>query len=142
MIALSTDSRAYLLPHLMANYAYNKLVLSSAKTRFNFENVIFAEELENYSSIVYPQRTDLLKPCLENDRMLGVYKTSTELPSIRIFRKERFYYIKIGVLEGKIYKIAGDNYFSFLGPLKIGFKTEKGSAFINGLIYKKYCELI
>lgn len=137
VVALSNDSRAYLLPHLMANYAYNKLVLSSAETRFNSENEIFREELENNSSIVYPHRTDLLKPCLENDRMLGIYKTSTELPSIRIFRKERFYYIKIGVLEGKIYKIAGDNYFSFLGPLKIGFKTEKGSVFINGLIYKK-----
>lgn len=137
IIAFSSDNRAYLLPHLMANYAYNKLDLKSADSIFEEEKIKFEKAFANENEIVYPKESQLLKQDKAYKKMLGSYRSNAGWPSIRISEKDHHYIFNWGVLTGEIYKTEAGSYTSNLGFLSRDFEIKNDTLTTGSLIYVK-----
>lgn len=134
IIAFSSDNRAYLLPHLMADYAYNQLNSNSADSIFEIEKLKFNESFERENEIIYPTR--LLTNNTSNDKIRGTYQSTSDWPTISIDGKEDYYIFNWGVLDGEIYETE-EGYISNLGALNRGFKIENDTLKTGSLIYVK-----
>lgn len=137
IIAFSSDNRAFVLPHLMANYAYNKLISNSADSIFAIERNSFNKVFERENNILHPNETQLLTNRKSQDVMLGVYRSISGWPSISINQKENFYVFNWGVLDGKIYKTSDGSYVSNLGVMSRDFRIKNDTLITGSLIYLK-----
>lgn len=137
IIAFSSDNRAYLLPHLMANYAYNNLNRNSADSIFEEEKTKLEKAFANENEIVYPKESQLLKQDKANNKILGSYRSTAGWPSIRICKKDHHYIFKWGVLTGKIYKTEAESFTSNLGVLSRDFQIKNDTLTTGSLIYVK-----
>ncbi|GLB48486.1 serine hydrolase domain-containing protein [Neptunitalea lumnitzerae] len=137
IIAFSNDNRAYLLPHLIANYAYNLLNTKDADSIFNTEVVDFNKSYTKENNIAYPSQSDLAKDNKENDRLIGTYKSTKNWPNITITKEDRCYYFTWGTLKGKIYNNPSGGFTSSTGVLKRNFNVENNTLHTGSLEYKK-----
>lgn len=137
IIALSTDNRAYLLPHIMANYAYNSLSNKPADSIYEREKLKFDKSFGNENEIPYPDASQLLLKDAINDKILGTYQNIEGWPIILIGETEGYYTFKWGALKGKIYENGKNGYFSNLGILTRDFEVRNDSLFTGSLTYKK-----
>ena len=137
IIAFSTDSRAYVLPHLMANYAYNQLNLLPADSIFEIEKKRFNKSFKKKNEISYPNESDILENNPSNNNILGVYQTTSSWPAISIDNKDNHYIFNWGVLNGKIYKTENDGLLSSLGVLNRNFEIKNDTLITGSLIYTK-----
>jgi CubicO group peptidase (beta-lactamase class C family) len=137
IIAFSTDSRAFVLPHLLANYAYNQLNAVNADSIFKIEKKRFNKSFEKENEISYPKDSQLLTESNITDKILGTYQNTENWPTIAIDKKGNHYIFKWGILDGKIYKKEEGGYFSNLGVLIRDFEIRNDSLLTGSLIYKK-----
>lgn len=137
IIAFSSDNRAYVLPHLMANYAYNKLYQNGADSIFQEEKIKFEEAFEMENEIKYPDKNRLLKNSVFNNQILGIYQSTSNWPSIRIDSEGDDYNFHWGVLTGKIYKAEKGSFTSNLGVLSRDFEIQNDTLTTGSLIYIK-----
>ena len=141
IIAFSNDSRAYLLPHLMANYAYNLVRSMPADSIFKSEKPKFDESFKKEDEISYPTGLQLLVGSRGNDDITGTYKNSEGWPVISIKKKENRYLFEWGILNGKVYKNKkGDGYSTHLGVLTRDFEIRGDTLLTGSLVYKKVAE--
>ncbi|MEN7548598.1 serine hydrolase [Rapidithrix thailandica] len=137
IIAFSNDNRAYIFPHLMANYAYNLINALPTDSIFNSEKPNFDKSFEHENEMSYPKDSQLLTESSLNHKILGTYQNTANWPSISIDRKDNYYIFKWGILNGKIYKKKEGSYFSNLGVLIRDFKIKNDTLLTGSLIYKK-----
>ena len=62
MITFSNDNRAYLLPHLMANYAYNLINEQHADSILKIEKTSFDNSFKREDDIQYPMTHKCFQP--------------------------------------------------------------------------------
>ncbi|WGF91373.1 serine hydrolase domain-containing protein [Aequorivita marisscotiae] len=137
IIAFSNDNRAYLLPHLMADYAYNIINGLSADSIFKSEKPKFEKGFERENEISYPKDSQLLTESKVADKILGTYQNTENWPAISIDKKDNHYILKWGILDGNIYKKEEGSYFSNLGVLTRDFEIKNDSLVSGSLIFKK-----
>lgn len=137
VVAFSNDNRAYLLPHLMANYSYNLINEQSADSILNIEKTGFDKSFKREDDIQYPDDSDMLPANKDNDNIIGTYESTTNWPTIEINQKDTHYIFKWGVLEGKIYSTEDEGYMSNLGVLSRDFKIENDTLISGSLVYKR-----
>ena len=137
IIAFSTDNRAFALPHLMANYAYNQLNSLNADSIFKIEKERFNKSFEKENEISYPDETSLLEQTPSNNTIVGEYRTTSDWPAISISNHDNHYIFHWGVLNGKIYKTEEGRFLSRLGVLERKFKIKNDSLITGSLIYTK-----
>lgn len=137
IIAFSSDNRAYLLPHLMANYAYNELNSNSTDSIFKNEKIEFEKNFDFENDIIYPSETQLLEKTISNNKIQGIYRTTSGWPSIIINQKDNHYIFNWGVLNGKVYKNKDGSYISNLGVLTRDFEIKNDTLITGKLIYLK-----
>lgn len=137
IIAFSSDNRAYVLPHLMANYAYNRFDQNSADSIFQEEKIKFEKAFNKENEIAYPNETQLLKQRQSNNKILGSYQSNSGWPSISINKKNHHYIFNWGGVTGKIYKTEEGNYMSNLGVLSREFEINNDTITTGSLIYVK-----
>ncbi len=137
IIAFSNDNRAYLLPHLMANYAYNLVNGLSADNIFEQEKLAWNESFERENEDTHPKDIQLLIESADADKILGQYINTENWPAISIESKDNNYVLHWGALNGKLYKNKEGNYFSNLGVLTRSFNIRNDTLFTGSLIYKK-----
>lgn len=140
VIAFSNDNRAYLLPHLMADYAYNLINGLPADSIFKNEKPKFDKSFERENEISYPRDSQILTASNDNDKILGIYQNTENWPTISIDKKENYYIVNWGILNGKIYENEESGYFSNLGVLRRDFEIKNDTLFTGSLIYKKIAE--
>lgn len=137
IIAFSNDSRAFTLPHLMANYAYNQINSLSADSIFVSEKKAFEKTFDRENEILYPTEMQLLKNNPSNNQLLGKYRSVSNWPSIIINKNEDNYTFQWGVLNGKVYSTEDGNYTSNLGVLIRDFEIKNDTLKTGSLIYIK-----
>lgn len=137
IIAFSTDNRAFVLPHLMANYAYNQLNGVNADSIFKVEKERFNKSFERENEISYPDQTRLLESTKSTNRIVGEYRTASGWPAISINRNDNHYIFNWGVLSGKIYKTEDGSFLSRLGVLDRTFEIKNDTLKTGSLIYTK-----
>ena len=137
IIAFSNDNRAYVMPHLMANYAYNLINTLPADSTFKEEKQIFEKSFKNEDEISYPKESELLTKSKNADKIVGTYQNKENWPAIYIENEENFYTFKWGVLNGKIYKNKEGNYLSNLGVFQRNFEIRNDTLSTGSLTYKK-----
>ena len=137
IIAFSTDNRAFVLPHLMANYAYNQLNSVNADSIFKIEKKRFNKSFERENEIIYPDETSLLEKIDIENKIVGAYRTISGWPSISINTNDNHYIFNWGVLSGKIYKSEDVNFLSRLGVLDRKFEIKNDTLKTGSLIYTK-----
>lgn len=136
IIAFSNDNRNYLLPHLMANYAYNVINELPADSIFKSEKPRFDDSFEIENNILYPKASQLLTVNTSNDKIIGTYKSTENWPIISITKKGNYYVFNWGILNGKIYE-KEEGYLSNLGVLSRGFKIKNDTLSTGSLVYIK-----
>jgi len=144
VIAFMNEDRAYLLPHLAANYLYN-LSTSSANAEdiFDKERAFFnkaydranTQAADNFSEVTFDDN---------NKAMIGTYTNELGWPDIEISKNDEGYLFRWGILSGPVFHSpkAEKSYIAKLGPLDRSFKLIKSEGHIKGLIngslkYKK-----
>ncbi|UGU15500.1 beta-lactamase family protein [Sinomicrobium kalidii] len=137
VIAFSNDNRAYLLPHLMADYAYNLINTLPADSIFRSEKPKFDKSFERENEIAYPKDSQILTASNDNDKIAGAYQNAENWPAISIDKKDDYYIFNWGILKGKIYKNEENGYFSNLGVLTRDFEITNDTLLTGSLIYKK-----
>ncbi len=137
IIAFSNDNRAYILPHLMADYAYNLINALPADTIFKSEKPKFDKSFESENEISYPRDSQILTVNNCNDKILGTYQNTKNWPTISIDKKNNYYSFNWGILNGKIYENKEGSYTSNLGVLIRDFKIRNDTLLTGSLIYKK-----
>ncbi|MFQ3215156.1 MAG: CubicO group peptidase (beta-lactamase class C family) [Marivirga sp.] len=137
IIALTTDNRAFVLPHLMANLAYNKLNSLGTDTTFISEKARFDKSFNRENELSYPDQKNLLEVNKGNNSIVGHYETDEGWPSISIDIIDNQYQFRWGLLDGEIYKTTEKQFTSHLGPLSRDFEILNDSLFTGSLIYKK-----
>ncbi|MGK0414769.1 MAG: CubicO group peptidase (beta-lactamase class C family), partial [Polaribacter sp.] len=137
IIAFSTDNRAFVLPHLMANYAYNQLNHVNADSIFKIEKKRFNKSFERENDISYPDETSLLEKNNSENDIVGDYKTNSGWPVISIKTNDNHYIFNWGVLSGKIYKTEDGNFLSRLGVLDRKFEIKNDTLKTGSLMYTK-----
>ncbi len=137
VIAFSNDNRAYLLPHLMANYAYNLINEQPADSIFVNERTSLDKSFKREDNIQYSDNTQALTVNSLNDAIIGTYQNKGNWPPINIFKEGDHYIFNWGILKGKIFRNDEDGYTSNLGVLSRGFKISNGKLITGSLIYKK-----
>ena len=137
IIAFSTENRAFALPHLMANYAYNQLNSLNADSIFKIEKKRFNQSFEKENEISYPDETSLLEKNQSENKIIGEYRNTSGWPAISINNNDNHYIFNWGVLNGKIYKTEDDSFLSRLGVLDRKFKIENDTLITGSLIYTK-----
>lgn len=137
IIAFSNDNRAYLLPHLMANYAYNFINELPADNIYNSEKPLFEKSFENENEISFPKDSQMLIANNGNDNILGKYLNTENWPGISIDKKDKYYIFNWGILNGKIYENEERDYYSNLGVITRDFKIVNDTLLTGSLIYKK-----
>lgn len=140
VIAFSNDNRDYLLPHLMADYAYNLINALPADSIFKSEKTKFDKIFDSENEIIYPKDSEILTINDDNDKIIGTYQNTENWPTISISKKDNYYIFNWGVLNGKIYENEEKGYFSNLGVLSRDFKIENETLLTGSLIYKKEAE--
>ena len=140
IIALSTDNRAFALPHLMANYAYNQLNDLNADSIFIEEKQRFKENFSRENDISYPNKADLLENGDVEKEILGDYKSTSGWPAISINNEDSLYIFNWGVLSGKIYKTENGSFLSRMGVLDRNFEIKNDTLITGSLIYTKIKE--
>lgn len=136
IIAFSNDNRAYLLPHLMANYAYNIINALPADSIFQIEKLKFDQSFKNENETLYPKDSQVLGASNNNDRLVGTYHNTGNWPTISIEKMDNYYIINWGILNGKIYENQS-GYFGNLGVLTRDFEIKNDTLFTGSLVYKK-----
>ncbi|MCW9707271.1 serine hydrolase domain-containing protein [Fodinibius salsisoli] len=137
VIAFSNDNRAYLLPHLMADYAYNLINALPADSIFKSEKPKFDDSFERENQISYPNDSQILSASNENDKILGTYQNAENWPTISIDKKDNYYIFNWGIVNGKIYETEESGYSSNLGVLTRDFEITNDTLLTGSLIYKK-----
>ncbi|MHA7832690.1 MAG: serine hydrolase domain-containing protein [Flagellimonas sp.] len=137
VIAFSNDNRAYLLPHMMANYGYNLINKQSADSILNIEKTAFDKSFKREDNIKYPDDSHVLTVNTLNDAILGTYHNAKNWPTINIFKEGDHYIFKWGVLKGKIFRNDKGGYSSNLGVLSRDFKISNDTLMTGSLIYKR-----
>ena len=137
IIAFSTDNRAFALPHLMANYAYNQLNDLNADSIFIGEKQRFNESFSRENDISYPNKMDLLENGHVENEIVGEYRTTSGWPAISINNEASHYIFNWGVLSGKIYKTENGSFLSRLGVLDRKFEIKNDTLKTVSLIYTK-----
>ncbi len=137
IIAFSGDNRAFLLPHLMANYVYNQINSLPADSIFMVEKKIFDNTFDRENSIKYPPDSRLLSNSTENDKINGTYLNTEEWPGITIRSSKNHYTMNWGVLEGKIYNSDYGGYTVLFGVLDRSFEIRNDTLKTGSLIYIK-----
>jgi CubicO group peptidase (beta-lactamase class C family) len=137
IIAFSNDNRAHLLPHLMADYAYNLINGVPADSIFRGEKAKFDKSFEGKNEISYPKDSQLLKESKVTDKILGTYQNKENWPAISIDKRDNYYTFTWGILIGKIYNKEEGGYFSYLGVLTRDFEIKNDTLLTGSLIYKK-----
>ena len=140
IIAFSTDNRAFALPHLMANYAYNQLNDLNADSIFIGEKQRFNESFSRENDISYPNKVDLLENGDVENEIAGDYKSTSGWPAISINNEDSLYMFNWGVLSGKIYKTENGSFLSRMGVLDRNFEIKNDTLITGSLIYKKIKE--
>jgi CubicO group peptidase (beta-lactamase class C family) len=116
VIAVSNDQRAFLLPHLAANYVYNLALKNKIawqlfeKEKRGFKRAFDREVNRSLSNSM------LLPNTQENDKYLGVYVNNEGWPEIRIEKLDDIYHVQWGLLTGKL--LASNNSTT---PLLVSF---------------------
>ena len=137
IIAFSNDNRAYLLPHLMANYGYNLINKQSADSILNIEKAGLDKSFKREDDIQYPNDSELLIANNDNESIVGTYKSTTNWPTIEIYREDDHYIFNWGVLKGKIFGNDKGGYSSHLGVLSRNFKISNDTLKTGSLVYEK-----
>ncbi|WP_245905273.1 serine hydrolase domain-containing protein [Gelidibacter algens] len=137
IIAFSNDNRAYLLPHLMADYAYNLINEMPADSIFKSEKPKFDKSFKSENEILYPTDSQILTINNDNDKIIGTYQNTENWPTISIVKKDNFYIFNWGILNGKIYENKDGGYLSNLGVLTREFEIKNDTILTGSLIYKK-----
>lgn len=137
IIAFSNDNRAYLLPHLMANYAYNLINELPADNIYNSEKPKFEKSFANENKISFHKDSQILIANNDNDNILGNYLYTENWPAISIDKKDNYYIFNWGILNGKIYENGEKGYYSNLGVMTRDFKIVNDTLLTGSLIYKK-----
>ena len=137
IIAFSNDSRAYLLPHLLANYAYNYLFRPThADSIFKKESALFQESFEKENEIRYPLQDNVLVVADSINPILGRYVNDKGWPDITLMTKDDHYIFKWGIQEGVVF-MNGEAYQADLGVMQRDFLIENDSLFTGSLNYIK-----
>lgn len=137
VIAFSNDNRAYLLPHLMANYAYNLANGLSADQIFEGERAIFDQRFQEEDEIIYPEDSQNLRVDPAHDEILGTYKNTKNWPPISIGIKDNRYLFEWGVLSGTVQSNEKGGYSSDLGILIRKFRVVGDTLLTGSLVYVK-----
>ncbi|MFC3415412.1 serine hydrolase domain-containing protein [Algoriphagus hitonicola] len=137
IIAFSSDNRAYILPHLMANYAYNELNENLADSIFQIERINFEKAFDNENALVYPNKTQLLTQNETKQHIQGSYLSTSGWPPISINQEADHFIFNWGVLNGKIFKTEDGHYTSNLGLLNRDFEIKSDTLKTGSLIYIK-----
>jgi CubicO group peptidase (beta-lactamase class C family) len=137
IIAFSNDNRAFALPHLMANYAYNLINKKDADEIFEIEKQRWEKSFEREDQATAEQNFKPLEVNADRDEIIGQYKNSNNWPVISVNKKDGLYNINWGALSGNLYENSSNKCFSDFGVLKRGFEL-KGDTLVTGsLIYTK-----
>ncbi len=116
VVAVSNDQRAFLLPHLAANYVYNlALKNKSAWQLFEKEKLGFKRAFDRQVNRSL-SNSMILPNTQENDKYLGVYVNNEGWPEIKIEKLDDIYHVQWGALTGKL--LASKNPKK---PLLVGF---------------------
>ncbi len=137
IIAFTNDNRAYLLPHLVADYAYNRMNHYDADSIFQKELKIFKSAFEKENNIDYSSEYLLLPNEEITGKIIGYYKNNSGWPIITITKEKSNYLFKWGALSGKIYSGEKNNLSSRLGPLNRKFRIVNDTLFNGSLVYIK-----
>jgi CubicO group peptidase (beta-lactamase class C family) len=137
VIAFSNDNRAYLLPHLMANYAYNIINKQPADSIFLNERTALDKSFKKENEIQYPDDSQVLTANARNDEIIGTYHNKENWPIIKIYKEGDHYIFNWGVLKGKIFRNDEGGYRSNLGVLSRNFQIKGDSLLTGSLMYKK-----
>jgi len=137
VIAFSTDNRAFVLPHLMANYAYNQLNGANTDSIFKIEKKRFNKSFDRENKILYLDDASLLEKTDIENKIVGEYQTTSGWPAISISNKDNHYIFNWGVLSGKIYKTEDGSFLSRLGVLDRKFEIKKDTLKTGSLMYPK-----
>ncbi|MFZ6034035.1 MAG: serine hydrolase domain-containing protein [Melioribacter sp.] len=136
IIAFSTDNRAFLLPHLMANYVYNLMSERDAESIIENELAFFREAFLKQNNLSYPSDSLLLQANNRNDAITGIYQTDS-WPSIEIKKSGNYYNFIWGVLKGKIYLKDDSSFTTNTGVIIRDFKIKNDTLFTGSLIFIK-----
>jgi CubicO group peptidase (beta-lactamase class C family) len=137
VIAFSNDNRAYLLPHLMANYVYNIINKQPADGIFLNERTALDKSFKKENEIQYPDDSQVLTANARNDEIIGTYHNKENWPIIKIYKEGDHYIFNWGVLKGKIFRNDESGYRGNLGVLSRNFQIKKDSLLTGSLMYKK-----
>lgn len=140
VIAFSNDNRGYLLPHLLADYAYNLINALPADSIYKSEKQKFDKSFMSENDISYPQNSQILSVTSDNDTLIGRYQNTENWPTISINKKDTYYIFNWGVLNGKIYENEDGSYYSNLGVVSRNFKITTDTLLTGSLMYKKTAE--
>lgn len=137
VIAFSNDNRAYLLPHLMANYAYNIINEQPADSILKVEKTTFDKSFTRENNIQYPDDSEILVPKSGNDKIVGTYKNTENWPAINIYKDGDHYIFNWGTLKGIVFRNDEGGFNSNLGVLSRDFEVNKDTLTTGSLVYKK-----
>ncbi|MFC2187546.1 serine hydrolase domain-containing protein [Fulvivirgaceae bacterium LMO-SS25] len=137
IIAFSNDNRAYLLPHLMADYAYNLINELPADSILTLEKPKFDKSFDIENAIIYPSDSQILRVSPANDAILGTYLSTENWPNISIEKSDTHYILQWGILKGKIYNSQENGYYSNLGVLTRDFSLMNDTLVTGSLTYAR-----
>jgi len=101
VVAFTNDNRASVLPHLMANYAYNLINELPADIIIERETKIFGKVFESENETAYPEDSNLLPASEKYDKLIGAYENTKNWPEIFIYRKNNHHNNKWVFFRGK-----------------------------------------
>lgn len=137
IVAFSNEQRAYLLPHLMANYLYNlALKRPDAEEIFKEEKASFQRAYDDETKRSF-SKAMLLGSSDEHDELIGTYRNNDGWPELTIVKSDDRYLLKWGVLSGPIMESEDPKrpFLATLGPLNrdLSLMREGGvSTLMNG----------
>ncbi|NMM50849.1 serine hydrolase domain-containing protein [Marinigracilibium pacificum] len=135
VIAISTDNRASLLPHLLANYVYNQYTGKDTDSILQAEYKIFKQNFEKQNNQNYPEDSRILTVTDDNKELLGSYQNNLGWPDINISIVNDQYKFQWGVQKGKVYKSDKNNYLASLGIMMREFEIRNDILITGSLIY-------
>ncbi|MGK9369221.1 serine hydrolase domain-containing protein [Melioribacter sp. Ez-97] len=136
IIAFSTDNRAFLLPHLIANYVYNLMSERDEENLFENEVALFKEAFIKQNNLSYPPDSLLLQANNKNDAITGIYQTDS-WPSVEIKKSGNHYNFIWGVLKGKIYLKDDSSFTTNTGVIIRDFKIKNDTLYTGSLAFIK-----
>lgn len=138
VVAFFNDQRGYLLPHLLANFAYNLVTTpTQAQQRFTEETNMFAESFAREQENAFDRARRVIASQAWSER-LGHYRNHDGWPDLYLYKYDNQVWAQSGALSGPLYHEEGKtdafvvNFGSLRRPLTFISPSTETIRLLNG----------